>query len=151
MIPVTDLPPSEHIYSFVGDDGENIHIASDRLRVWCQSARLERVWVPMDRAMAEKFVTDNVISLERVRQLELDPPDQEENPVVFCSTGTFTDGNPDVVLADGHHRYYLHREDEFVLSVLVGEREWRQFRISGIRDTTKDALREMPVLRRKYW
>lgn len=148
MINVEDLPPGEHIYTFVGDDGENIHIASSRLRRWCMDSGIEPVLAPMNREVAETFLTDNVISVDRVRQMDANPA---VDPVIMCKTGTFTNGNPDVVLADGHHRYYLQRNQALFLTYLLEREQWEQFRITGILSMTKDELREYPVLKRDYW
>lgn len=149
MIDVLTMPEGESIYTFVGDDGENVHIACNRLRLWCREARPEIFRCPIDRALAETFVRDNVISMERVKQMagmtDLDP-------MIFCKTGTFDDGvNPDVLLVDGHHRYYTQRNQEFGLGHVLEVIQWKPFQVVGIPPTTKAALLEMEILKRKYW
>lgn len=148
MIDILTMPVGEPIYTFVGHDGENIHIAANRLRVWCESAGLEPVLGPMDRSVADTFLADNVVSLDRVAQLE---GRLRYDPIIMCKTGTFKDGHPDVVMADGHHRYYVQRDREYFLMYLLEEHQWRPFQISGAPDMTQEWLREVEVVKRDYW
>lgn len=149
MIEYSSMPDKEPIYTFVDKEtGETTHIAANRLRLWCEVTGPEKFWCPMNKELAETFIRDNVVSLERVKQLE---GRSEYDPVIMCKTGTFTDGAPDSLMADGHHRYYIQRDREWFLAWVLEEEQWRPFQILGAPGTTEEELRKLKIVDRPYW
>jgi hypothetical protein len=67
----------ENIFIFVGDDGENIHIDAEALRIWCKLNKPEIFWIPLKHELLQQFMDDNVISPQRIVELntrkDLDP------------------------------------------------------------------------------
>lgn len=152
MIDGTTLGPREPIYTFIAWDGTNIHIHSSRLRTWCLEHRkdLEIVGVPVDRNLAHRFLTENVASRERVKELML--RNDALDPIIFCKDNTFTEGRPDVMLVDGHHRFVLYAalEIPFIPSFFLDYAAWQPFRIVNIPPIDHEALRAMPITKRSY-
>ena len=63
--------PFEPIYSFVSTTGQNVHVASTRLRSWCltHAEELEVFAVPVELACSAEFIIKNAVSSTRCRQL----------------------------------------------------------------------------------
>jgi len=152
MINIKDLPIGEPIYTYASEDGSNIHIAAERLRIWCQRTKPEIFLAPVDEQLAETFIRDNLISTERLFSLTLQIlQDGQLEPVIFCKTGTTSHGGDDVILADGHHRYYLQRKAGHLLAHILEKHEWEPFRIDGHPTITQEQLINIPIHKREYW
>ena len=143
--------PGDPIYSFVSHNGENIHIDSRALREWCiKQPNLEVVGVPVDLTLAHTFLKENAVIPSRLeelaRRVHLDP-------VIFCMDGKYTDGKPDVLLVDGHHRYFLaaYNNLKYVPSHVLTPAQWKPFRIVGHPDMTIEELRCSPAFSRRNY
>lgn len=146
---VTELNIMEQIYTFVDDNGTNVHIASGKLLQWCLANNPEVFNTPVEDGIAAGFIRDNSVDLARALALTRK---QLETPITYCKSGTFTNGGPDVMLADGHHRYLraaLDGKKEIAAWVLEKE-QWEPFKIDGLFDLTQEQLRNEPVIRPVY-
>ena len=143
---------SYQIYTFVQPDGTNIHIDSDGLRRWCHTAKPEVFNVPIDAALAEEFLRDNIVSPDRVRQLAKRASDL--TPLIFAKDGTEgANGGPNVMLVDGHHRYVLYAfaGHQFAPGFVLEPSEWEPFRVECDWLNTTDAeLKALPIPPRHY-
>lgn len=151
MIDGTTLPPTDQVYTWVADDGTNWHIHAERLRLWCKAKPSLKVHLaPVDHQLARSFISDNIASMERVVELAL--RDDKLDPIIFCKRGTFTNGRPDVMLVDGHHRYVLASvmRSAVIPCYMIGTKQWEPFRIVNIPDYTRDELNAIPILHRSY-
>lgn len=140
------------IYTFVDMEGNNINIDSAKLRLWCLQANLEIVLTPIDHKLAASFLTQNVISLKRVQQL-LDNFQLLEEPIIFCKDGTYhTDGGANVMLVDGHHRYFTkaYLNMRFIESYLLEVEQWKPFQMHDLPNITREQLESIPVITRDY-
>jgi hypothetical protein len=150
------------IYTFVTPDGTNIHIDSTALREWCLSTPpLEVFNVPVHEEQARRLVeVDKAVSLTRLSELFdkgtqalRDHPGQEPfDPLIFCKDGKTTDGAPDVMLVDGHHRYVLlaMMRIPFFPAYVLSPSEWQPFQLHGLPSYTAEELRNTPILKRNY-
>jgi hypothetical protein len=140
----------KQIYTFVGDDGVTTHINSEALRLWCVVNKPEIFLMPMRPEVAEQMIPDNVVSIDRVRQLSLR---KGLAPIIMVKDGTFgANGGPNAMLVDGHHRYFLAwlRQQAFIEGHFLEEHQWRPFQIHWLRGMSKDELRRRPVTKRDY-
>jgi hypothetical protein len=152
-----DLNNHDPMYSFVGDDGENTHVASGLLYDWVQRnrANLEVVLTPVDPTRAVSYIRDNVVSKRRCLEM-LAWLNTDKNfgfqPMIYGETGTFTRSLPDLYHIDGHHRYvvYAYIGRPFAESYILEQSQWRQYQITGVPDLTKDTLKQMPIKPRDY-
>lgn len=138
-----DYPPGTHIYSFVGHDGVNINIDAEKLRLWCAEHRPEVRLTPVRASIAVDFLDGNVVDLEHVKEVMLLPT---LDPIIYGQTGIGDNGLPDVILIDGHHRYFIAwlTREQFIPAYLVPEKIWREFEIIGLPQITEEELRAMP-------
>ena len=139
-----------NIYSFVGDDGENIHIDSEGLRIWCKLAKPEVFLLPLNYGLAEQFIKDNVVSPKRIHELSLR---KDLDPIIMCKDGTFgKNGGPNTMLVDGHHRYFIACMIKLyaIPGHLLEVEQWKPFQLRGIPDITADELRRRPITKRDY-
>jgi hypothetical protein len=139
-----------NIFTFVADDGENVHIDSEALRLWCKLAKPEVFWIPLKYELAKEFVRDNVISVERVAELS---KRKDLDPIIMVKDGTIGEnGHPNAMLVDGHHRYYLAclAKLEVIPGHFLEVDQWKPFKLNGIPSVTADQLRRMPVTKRNY-
>jgi len=142
----------KNIYTFVGDDGENIHIDSDALRIWCEVTKPEIFLIPLKYELLIDFERDNVISMERVYELSMDIKKSLE-PIIMVKDGTIAkNGYPNAMLVDGHHRYALHcfGGKQHIAGYFLEVEQWKPFQIHGIPDMTKEQLRAKPITKRNY-
>lgn len=148
MIDARTLPINETTYTHVGDDGVNTHIASERLRKWCLENSPEIFLTPVNMAVAKTFITNNVVSWERVCSMK-----SNGEPILYCKDGFFTGGNPDVFLVDGHHRYARAAalREPFIEAWVLDLEQWKPFQLCNVPDTTQDKLRKAPVVRKPWW
>lgn len=150
MLSASDLKPFETLYTFVANDGTNTHIAAERLRQWCLAApNLEIFEVPVEKRIAEGFIKRNIVSYANCVRLVTH---QHLNPLIYAKTGTFTEGRPDVMLVDGHHRYvYAAAAGRRTFpAFILEEAEWHPFRVAGALNLTQEELEAVPVLPRTY-
>lgn len=150
-----DLNNHDPMYSFVGDDGENIHVATALLYEWVQrnKANLEIVLTPIDPNRAASYIRTNVVSRKRcieiLRHLRQNGTLQ---PMIYAESGTYTHRLPDMYHIDGHHRFvcYAFLNRPFGDSYILQQHQWRPFQIVGVPDLTKDQLERMPIKQRDY-
>ena len=149
MLDAKSLDKTEPIYTYTEDD-LCIHIASAKLRRVCLLVRPEIFYTPVSIDLANKFLEQNTVNMDRVFGLR--PQDLLE-PILYCKDGTFTDGRPDVFLVDGHHRFVRAALEgrEMIEAWVLEEAQWRPFQISGLPDITSEQLRDQPVVPRSYW
>ena len=141
-----------HIYTFVDNDGTNIHIDSTALREWCLSNKDLIVYdIPMKRDLGLEFLRDNVISLERIK--ELISKQRTLDPIIMCKDGTYDDkGAPNVLIVDGHHRYFLAclADLKIIPGYCLEVEQWKPFIMEGLPKLTQDQLRKAPIIKRNY-
>jgi hypothetical protein len=146
-----DLKDMHQIYTFIDREGVNTHIDSVGLREWCLANKPETFWVPIDPKLARSFLRNNTISTERVLQL-LEKPSLDPIILVKDGTNSLKNGGPNVMLVDGHHRYYFANACRMTMipgHVLEVE-QWRPFIVEGVPPLTQEQLRNMPIMKRNY-
>jgi hypothetical protein len=140
----------KQIYTFVGDDGVTTHIDSEALRLWCVANKPEIFLMPMRPEVAEQMIPDNVVSIDRVRQLSLR---KDLAPIIMVKDGTTgPNGHPNAMMVDGHHRYFLAflRKQPYIEGHFLEEHQWKPFQIHWLRDMSAEELRRRPVTKRDY-
>jgi len=140
----------ETIFSFVEDDGTNIHINAGALRLWCIENKPEIYSLPLNYDLMEIFERDNTISPERVEELS---KRKDLDPIIMVKDGTLgSNGHPNAIIVDGHHRYALAclRGQQYIEGYFLEEAQWRRFQIFGLPDITAEQLRKSPVTKRDY-
>jgi hypothetical protein len=146
MIKLEEMGHMEAIYSFVALNGENLHIASGRVRTWCEKNRPEVFIIPMDEQLAAQFIVEN--SVTQARCLWLSKNVEEcRKPVIIgeCKSGP---GGHSHYMIDGHHRYvvYAFLKLPHISCHILTESVWRQFTISGVPDITQEELKNSSAL-----
>lgn len=151
--------PFEPIYTFVdGRTGENVHIASTRLRAWCieHRAELEVQAIPVDKKLAASFQEKNAILPKRVHTLLAKLPEDMEQwePIIYAHDGSFgSNGGPNVMLVDGHHRYFAAAliGAPFILGWFLTVPQWEPFKIEGLREYSEQELVDEPIISKPHW
>jgi hypothetical protein len=139
-----------NIFSFVGDDGTNIHVNAEKLRLWCIENKPEIFLLPLRYELLNNFKRDNVVNPERVLELA---SRKDLAPIIMVKDGTIGgNGYPNAILVDGHHRYALAclRGQKYIDGYFLEEAQWRPFQIHWLRDLTAEELRARPVTKRDY-
>lgn len=138
-----DYKPTDRIYTFVDPlTNENTNIDSEALRLWCaeHAGELEVFNTPCHQAMADRFFQTKAVDLFHVFEVcEMTQLD----PIIYLKTGTFgANGGPDVLLADGHHRYVaaVMCGLQFIPSYLLEPEQWHEFLIEGMPQITAEEL-----------
>lgn len=153
-IKASKLDHMEPVYTWVADDGSNIHIASRLLRDWCMKRQPRVELMPVDHDFAASFLRENTVDPMRVLQLsvECDLGIRKLDPIILCQRGTYTHGLPDVMLVDGHHRYVLAAMKEWPVIPCYNliPHQWKRFRVVDCPDVTKDQLAASPITQRNY-
>jgi hypothetical protein len=141
-----NYPPGTPVFTFVAPDGANTHVDAEKLREWCTAhrAELEVVDTPVNFKLGLSFLIENVIDLahaERVMRME------KLDPIIYGVTGTGKNGRPDVILIDGHHRYFCAAVMgcKWIPSFVLAPFAWREFEIIGLPSVSEDQLRRMPT------
>lgn len=155
MLDGSTYPPHYPIYTFVDKAGVNTHIDSPRLRLWClaneRNPELEQGLAPVDRELANSFLRDNVVSMSRVIELL---GKEELDPIILCQDGTFSssNGGPNVMLVDGHHRLVLAAKLKLpqIPAFMVKLEQWKPFQVTNILDLTEEQLLAAPIQKRNY-
>lgn len=145
------MPTGEPLYTFVDPaTGENTNIAVARLRKFLMTVRPEVFDVPLDPALAESFINDNLASLDRAVSLT---PAERREPIIFVMDGTYTDGRPDVLLVDGRHRYLraVLEDDKMIPAYVLTYEQWQPWRVVNYRQVTAQDLINEPIKHRPYW
>jgi hypothetical protein len=138
------------IYSFVADDGENVHIDSNGLRLWCEKTKPEVFWIPLRYELINEFIRDNSVSPFRIQELAFR---KSFDPIIMVKDGTFGDnGGPNVMLVDGRHRYFIAcmAKLEVIPGYMLEVDQWKPFQLHGIPDVTKEELKARPINKRNY-
>src|SRR5277367_5987589 len=120
------------------------------LRKWCISHRPEIFLIPIRAHVAEKMIPENSIAIDRVIELSVR---NNLDPIIMVKDGTSdAKGAPNVLLVDGHHRYFLAyiRKQELIQGYLIEEPQWRPFQIHWMPDLTKEQLIKTPITKRRY-
>ena len=152
MLKASDFKVGDAVYGFVDEStGENVHVASGQLREWClkHQSELEVYTIPVLQEWAHQFINDNSVLMVRVMELV---KNKSTEPIIHAKWGTFTNGAPDVILVDGHHRYVAAaiRGDLLIESYLIERPIWEQFRIEGFAKLTQEQMKAIPVAKRNY-
>lgn len=152
MLDAKDYPPGTPIYSYVAGDDEhtNVHIDSEKLRVWCveHKAELEWVWIPVEVKQAREWIRDNVVDVSHVmRVMEMKSLD----PVILCRIDPPRPKWPQALYVDGHHRYVAAAvlKVKMIPAFILKPEQWQQFQIAGLPDMTQELLRAMPTKPRR--
>lgn len=132
------------VYTFIdGVTKANTHIASGMLWEWVMehAAELEVLMTPVDEEIARSMVeVDNAINSDNLKRLLTLP---KLDPVIYCKTGTYnSEGAPDVMLVDGHHRYVFAAINRLkaIPGYLLEREQWEPFRIERP-DMSEEELR----------
>jgi len=146
-----DYPPGTPIYTYIDPaTGVNTHVDSDKLRQWCadNTAKLEVVLTPVDPNIACTFLDDNVIDLAHLARVK---SMKRLDPIIYCVTEIGANGYPNVLLVDGHHRFFLAYLDrrQLIESYILTREQWVPFQIIGLPDLTENQLRAMPTKPRR--
>lgn len=153
MLHARDYPPGSCVYTFVEPNGRNIHIDPIKLRAWCIENKPDVHLVPIQRSLLNRFIADNLISLDRVAELiERFSAGEQPDPVIFAQTGINKDGSFDGLLVDGRHRYAiccLYRIP-LINAYVLPKKIWIKFRIFGLRELTQEQLSAAPLSPRNY-
>jgi hypothetical protein len=142
------------VFTFVETNGNNIHIDIAPLRQWCLQHGKERIFsVPLDIEFAERIFKDNSVDMERVYELQMRwlTKQEQEEPIIYLIT-EIKNNVPDVILADGHHRYIgaCMRGQTHITAYVVEPKNWEKYRITGIPSVTKEQLIATPIAKRDY-
>lgn len=144
------------IYTFIDNDGVNIHIDSDNLRLWCLKniAALELFSIPIREGIAVEMVKNNVLSLDRVLELRQRRLKGERfDPVIMVKDGTTgSNGAPNVMLVDGHHRYFIAASDKepIIKGWVLEIEQWKPFQVEPSIKLTQQQLIDLPPTKRNY-
>jgi len=154
------VPSGTAIYTWIDQTtGENWHVHVPLLREYIAKRQasakpFDVKLAPVDESFARTFLDDNSVDLQRVIQLgvEVTSGKRKLDPIILCERGTYTNGNPDVLLVDGHHRYCLcaMAGEQFIPCFCLSMHQWKRFRIVGAPDMNVDQLRDIPILKRNY-
>jgi hypothetical protein len=141
-----------NIYTFVADNGENIHIDAESLRKWClRNKKLEIHLIPIRVDIAKEMVRDNIVSPERLIELS---KRTVLDPIIMCKDGTFSkeNGGPNTMIVDGHHRFVLCAMAKMpvIPGYFLEVEQWKPFQLYGIPDMTKEQLIKAPITKRDY-
>lgn len=154
----TTLGPWEQIYTFVRNDGRNIHIHSPRLRSHCLQMNYKPILAPVDTKLAQSFLRDNIVSPWRIKQLmEKISEDKALEPIILCKTEAYGHPcdlhTPEVLLVDGHHRYTIAAlaKSPVIIAWLLELHQWQPFTVIGIPDYTNEALKAEPIIPKPHW
>lgn len=145
---IEDYGPLDPIYIFVGNDGEQVIIDTDALYEWCKLYP-PKVWsVPLDEAAVQEMLRDNCIQLSRLQEMLIATVADAaafSDPVIFLKTGTQTNGEPDALLCDGHHRYCVRWacRESFIDGYVLDHEQWEPFVIHGMPPRTREQVRRM--------
>ena len=148
ILKASDYPLGYPVYSYVTDDGENVHIDSPRLREWVLLQDIEVVLVPVEEKIAKLFVEQNAVSLPHI--ITLIKKRTFKEPIIF---GKWEEGPVEKIcsmLIDGHHRYVLHAigKAPWIKAHILERSQWEPFQIEGFDDLTQDQLKQLPILPR---
>jgi hypothetical protein len=150
----SDYPNGAPVYTYVCDDGTNIHIDATKLRAWCIAMKPPIYAVPVDHAEGQRYLRDNICSFDRCMELALSPRHARLDPIIFGHRGTSNpeNGSPNVMLIDGHHRYALASilRLPIISAHLIMPEIWQTFQVIGLPDLTQDQLRNIPLTQRSY-
>lgn len=147
-IDAKDIPLTEPIFTFAGNDGSTIRIAVTRLRQWCLDNKPTVFLMPTEPLLAQKFV-NNHKSVDLMRVLSMVKKDLEE-PILYCRFDKVT---RDVMLVDGRHRYTraaLFDQKPYIECWVLEVEQWKPFEIIGAPAITQDQLRATPVFK-PHW
>lgn len=157
MLDPYSLPPNGISYTYVDKiTKEVIQIYVDGLRKHCLQVHLRDRWVnvPVSFATMNKLIDENSVNQKRVKKLirEIKHTGKIE-PVIFCHDGNFTEGRPDVMLVDGHHRYVAAAMSfaKFIPAWIIPIKEWEPFRIKQVRNITADELLKAKPIIQPHW
>lgn len=150
----TKLPKLYPIYTFVDKHGVNTHIDSGRLRrsVLRNPPILQHI--PVEEKLVKQFLETDAVDPQRVRQLLFEwlAGTRKFDPVILVQDGGFTNGRPDVLYVDGHHRYLVAHIAKLpsIPAYVLEPSRWKSFEIRGLPPLTHQRLKEMPLGERHY-
>lgn len=151
MINGRTLSPGEAIYTFVANDGRNIHIHAERLRIWLASSGHKVEPVPVFPELVKDLLAHNVVDQRRCIELL---GKEKLDPIIMCITGAPAShpSMPAYLLVDGHHRYTLAHMLKLpvIPGYFVKKRIWNKFRIVNVPALSKQQLEDLPITPRNY-
>lgn len=150
MLDGKNYPVGSAVYTFVDNEGVNTHVDSELLRQWCaaHTSELEVRLTPVASDIARSFLTDNVVDIDHLKRVMRM---KTLDPLIYGHTGDFTNGNPDVLLIDGHHRYFCAWlcKVAWMPAYILSPEQWHPFQIEGLPSQTHEQLRRAPVKNRR--
>jgi len=159
MIPFKTIPKGTQIYTWINEEtGENFHIHTPKLRDWIAKqdlhGKLEILQTRVHEEIAADFMRVNSVSPERIVQLATEAMlgKRKLDPIIFCERGTYTNGEPDVMLVDGHHRYMIFAiaKIPMIPCYVLKPRQWMPFRVIDAPDLNIEQLARIPLIERNY-
>lgn len=145
MLDGKNYKPGDPIYTFVAKDGTNVHVDAEKLRVWCAEhrAELQVLSTPVESEHALKFLSDNALNIDNLMKVS---KMASFDPLIYGHDGTYNEGAPNVLLIDGHHRYFVAfaRGWKWIDAYVLSPEQWHPFRIAGLDDFTEELLRAIP-------
>ena len=146
----SEMDNQERLYSFVGNDGSNIHVAIERLHFWVLQnedtlVRKHQLWMtPLSPAMAVKFIKAGLVNRERVRGLS---DFEMKVPIIYGKEEKGRIAHVDMFLLDGRHRYVraVSLGKESIQAYVLKPKQWYQFLVTDVPNITQDQLDRMPV------
>jgi len=145
-----EMADKERIYSFVGNDGMNVHVAIERLHYWVQQNQedLERkhqlYYTPLTPQIAVKFIKAGLVNQERCRTLS---DHDMRHPIIYGKEKKGPIAKVDMFLLDGRHRYVraVHLGWKSIKAYVLRPAQWHPFLITGIPTITQRQLDGIPV------
>lgn len=142
------------IYTFISKSGENTHIDSQRLRKSVLRNPPKIQYIPVEKHLVQEFLITQAVDQKRVAQLliECDLGIRKLDPVILIHDGGFTNGKPDCLYVDGHHRYVLayFAHQRSIPAYILEPSRWKAFEIKGLPPMTADQLIAAPLGKRNY-
>lgn len=147
-----EMADKERMYSFVGNDGQNVHVAIERLHNWVQQneemlVRKHQLYLtPLHPHMAVKFIQAGLVNRERVRTLS---DFDMKHPIIYGKEKKGRVGSIDMFLLDGRHRYVraVGFGKESIKAYVLRPRQWHQFLITDLPGAlTQEQLNRIPVV-----
>jgi len=144
-----DMHDKERMYSFVGDNGENVHVAIERLYKWVQDHKFQlKVYsTPVHPHLAIKWIKTGLVS--RQRSIELCANTKlATDPIIYGKEKPGAVSKIDMYLLDGRHRYIraVHYGAPIIEAYILEPKQWLAFQVTNIPQMSQQQLQRIPVV-----